>query len=238
MDDFGPDDERKQSVKEIVRTGIRARNLVRQLLAFSRKQTLEYRPLDLNQTIKGEQGTGLGLETVYGIVKQHGGNIWAYSEPGKGTSFKVYLPVSEENHAKQETTEKTDVELDGSGTILLVEDDEAVRHLARAILKRNGYTLFVAEGGVEALDLMASYNGPLDLVLTDVAMPDMNGSDLFKRVAENFPGIKVLFMSGYTDNVIAHRGILDEGIQFISKPFTVQGLTNKVREVLDQDYLG
>ena len=342
IDDLGPDDKRRESVGEILKAGFRARDLVRQLLAFSRKQTLEYRPVDLNialsgfekllrRTIredieieiipspdihtvmadigqieqvimnlavnaqdampkggrltietatadldelyaashhgvkpgayimlaisdtgcgmddetrehifepffstKGELGTGMGLATVYGIVKQQGGNIWVYSEPGKGSTFKIYLPVSGEEHVEEEPGESTSADLGGSETILLVEDEEQVRDLAHAILKQQGYTVLVAEDGPEALTVLAAHNDPVDLLLTDVVMPGMNGRFLFAKVSEQQPGIKVLYMSGYTDDTIAHHGVLHKGAAFIQKPFNVQALAAKVREVLDQ----
>ncbi len=341
VDDFSPEDARRESARQIVNAGFRARNLVRQLLAFSRKQALEYRTLDLNKIIggfekllrrtiredigikiilspdirtiradigqieqvimnlavnaqdampqggkliletamaeldeeyaasrpgvqpgsyvmlavsdtgcgmdeetceqifdpfystKGEQGTGMGLATVYGIVKQHGGNIWVYSESGKGASFKVYLPVSEETHIEKKTLKKAAEDTHGSETILLVEDNEKVRGFIYTILKRMGYTVLKAENGAEALPVLASHAGQVNLLLTDVVMPGMSGKALFAKAAEKHPDLKVLYMSGYTGNVIVHRGVLDEGIAFIQKPFPVKALAAKVREVLD-----
>ena len=184
---------------------------------------------------KGEQGTGLGLATVYGVVKQHGGHTYVYSEPGKGTTFKIYMPVAETTLAQEKKSIKTAKDQKGSETILLVEDDEQVRHLARAILKRKGYSVLAAKNGAEALILLASHDGPVHLLLTDVVMPDMNGRELFRQATETHPNLKVLYMSGYTTNVIVHRGVLDEGVQFIQKPFTVEGLAAKAREVLRGD---
>ncbi len=343
MNDLDTDDTRRKSVGEILRAGFRARDLVRQLLAFSRKQTLEYKPVNMNKAVsgfekllrhtiredieietilslhirtvmadigqieqvimnlavnagdampdgghltieiapadldeeyakthqavepgayvmmavsdtgfgmdeetrehifepffstKGERGTGLGLATVYGIVKQHGGNIWVCSESGKGTTFKVYLPVSKETHVEERASKGTFTGLKGSETILLVEDNEHVRNIGQIILKQQGYSVLVAENGTEALSIVETHADPVHLLLTDVVMPEMNGRELFNRAAEKRPSLKVLYMSGYTDNVIAHRGVLDEGVQFIQKPFTVQGLSTKVREVLEQD---
>ena len=341
MDDFASKDPRRKQVAQIVNAGLRAKDLIGQLLAFSRKQTLEYKTLDMNrivegvekllrrtirediqieiipskiiQTIradigqieqvilnlavnaqdampeggvltietaivkhdknyvadhfgtesgnfvmlamsdsgcgmdastreqifepffstKGELGTGLGLATVYGIVKQHEGNIFVYSEPGKGTTFKIYLPYREKEHVEKVVRKKRSRELCGSETILLAEDNEHVRNLSRIILQRHGYSVIEAENGRSALNALDSHGGPVHLLLTDVVMPGMNGSDLYARAAKKHPGLKVLYMSGYTDNVIAHHGILDEGIQFIQKPFSQGDLAAKIREVLD-----
>ncbi len=336
------DEERREQLEEIMKAGRRARDLVRQLLAFSRKQTLEFKTIDINTllmdfgkllrstirediaiklipakslpliqgdvgqleqvvmnmavnaqdampdggelaietalveldesyaaehsevtpgphvmlaisdtghgmdaeiskqifepfftTKSKDRGTGLGLSTVYGIVKQHGGNIWVYSEPGKGTTFKVYLPVSGETLIEQEAEEKTHTATHGSETILLAEDDEIVRKLALTVLEQNGYAVITANNGTEALLALEAHDGPVHLLLTDVVMPEMNGRELFNRAIEKHPKLKVLYMSGYTDNVIAHRGVLDERVAFIQKPFNVNDLTAKIREVLD-----
>jgi two-component system, cell cycle sensor histidine kinase and response regulator CckA len=331
-DGFSPNDQRRDYINQITRAGYGARDLVHQLLAFSRKQTLEYKPLNLNKVLtgfqkllrrtirediemtialspdiptvdadigqieqiimnlcvnaqdampgggkltletsvaepddftgrhvfltvsdngcgmdndtcehifepffstKGEKGTGLGLATVYGIVKQHGGNIWVTSTSGMGTVFKVSLPVSDKAPVEVPNIDIPLTDVKGAETILLVEDNEQVRQLADEILRRQGYSLIVAGNGVEALNRLASSNGPVDLLLTDVVMPDMNGKELFTRAADKHPGIKVLYMSGYSQDVIAHHGVLDEGVRFIQKPFTIHALATKVREALD-----
>ncbi len=342
QEELSPNDKRRDSVEKILYAGIRARDLVRQLLAFSRKQTLEYIPVNLNKavtdfikllhhtiredieiksilsmdiglvkadigqieqvimnlavnaqdamphggcmtietapaeldesyaethqsvnpgdyvmlaisdtgsgidddirkhlfepffTTKGKQGTGLGLATVYGIVKQHGGNIYVYSERDKGTTFKIYLPISAKLKIETDIEKVKVNDLRGSETILIVEDDQIVRDLAQIILKRHGYKIISAESGPQALECLASHAASVDMLLTDVVMPDMNGRELFKRVSEIYPNMKVLYMSGYTDNVIVHRGILEEGIFFLQKPFSAQLLTTKVREVLER----
>ncbi len=182
----------------------------------------------------GDKGTGLGLATVYGIVKQHRGDIWAYSEPGLGATFKVYLPVTAEaGHAMQRPPRESSARK-GSETVLLVEDNRQVRDMALTILQRQGYTVLAAASGKEALVMMASHDGPVHLLLTDVVMPEMNGRKLFEEASRLQPDLKALYMSGYTDNVIAHCGVMDPEVQFIQKPFAISALTAKVREVLDR----
>ncbi|MCF8037943.1 MAG: PAS domain S-box protein [Desulfohalobiaceae bacterium] len=336
-------DKDAEPLEEMVNAGRRARDLVRQLLAFSRKQSLEVKHLDLNELVSGfekllrrtmrediaihmvlepdlpvidgdagqleqvimnlavnaqdampeggmltletaqveldrtyaaehkgvtpgshamlavtdtgvgmdaetrerlfepffttkpkDKGTGLGLASVYGIVKQHGGNIWTYSEPGRGSTFKIYLPVSAENVAVLEKPlPQSSPDVPGTETILLAEDEDQVRNLARIILERHGYTVLDAGSGKEALDVLDRYQGPLQLLLTDVVMPDVNGRQLFEQVLARSPDIRALYMSGYTENVIAHHGVLDPDVHFIQKPFTVNDLLAKVRETLE-----
>ena len=186
----------------------------------------------------GSRGTGLGLSTVYGIVKQSGGYIWVYSEPGKGTTIKVYLPRVEEPVAKSADTKPDAKEFQGNqgGTeaILLVEDEEAVRDLARVILADQGYAVVVAESAVHAEELAARSSREIHLLLTDVVMPGISGRELARRITARHPNTRVLFMSGYTDNVIASGGVLEAGVAFLQKPFTPRALTQKVREVLDR----
>jgi two-component system, cell cycle sensor histidine kinase and response regulator CckA len=181
------------------------------------------------------KGTGLGLSTVYGIVKQSGGNIWVYSELGKGTTFKIYFPRVDE--PLDEISEKVTVRkglLRGSETILVVEDEEEVRKLVVWGLEGQGYRVLDAPQGLDAFLIGKENQGPIHLLVTDVVMPKMSGRDLAERLASIRPGIKVLYMSGYTERAIAHKGILDKGINFIQKPFTVDELARKVREVLDK----
>jgi CheY-like chemotaxis protein len=175
----------------------------------------------------------LGLSTVYGIVKQSGGNIWVYSELGRGTTFKIYLPRVEQEADPLEVKPEPSAVLTGSETILLVEDDAAVRHLASEILHMHGYTVLEAGGGEEALQIIEGYSGHIHLMLTDVVMPRMSGPELAAQAAPLRPQMKVLYMSGYSENAIAHHGVLYPNTNFLPKPFTPEALALKVREVLD-----
>nr|NJM01692.1 PAS domain S-box protein [Desulfobacula sp.] len=180
------------------------------------------------------KGTGLGLATVYGIVKQNKGFINVYSEPGQGTVFKIYLPrffAADQISALAHTEKKIP---SGNETILLVEDEPAVLKLTRVMLERKGYSVMSAATPVEAMALAGEHTGKIHLLMTDVVMPGMNGRDLARRLTAIHPDIKLLFMSGYTANVIAHQGVLDEGVAFIQKPFSMADLAEKVRGVLDK----
>ncbi|MCI0487429.1 MAG: response regulator [Blastocatellia bacterium] len=180
------------------------------------------------------KGTGLGLSTVYGIVEQSGGNIWLYSEPGRGTTFKVYLPCIDEPAGTLDAHASAVESFRGSETILLVEDDEAVRKLTRQILEMNGYTVLEAGNAGEALAVCQQHTEPIDLMITDVVMPGMSGHELAERLALTGRELKVLYMSGYTDNAIVRHGIMDEDTTFLQKPFTPDSLARKAREVLEK----
>ena len=343
LHDLDPEDLRRDSVEQIHKAGIRARDVVRQLLAFSRKQTLEFKTVDLNKIIsdfydllrrsiredividnlpdpaiplinadpgqveqvvmnlavnaqdampgggrltietgraeldadyaarhegvrpgryamlavsdsghgmdaatlerifdpffttkdKG-RGSGFGLATVYGIVKQHNGHIWAYSEPNAGSTFKIYFPEAEEIRPATEPPKDTHLEtIRGTETVLVVEDDPSVLEMTTAALERQGYHILFTSKAAEALSLAITHAAPIHLLLTDVIMPEMNGKDLYLEISDRFPDMKVIYMSGYTNNVIAHHGILDQGINFIQKPFSVKNLISKVRQVLN-----
>jgi len=341
LEHFDPNDRLYHSVKQISEAGDRCRDLVQQLLAFGRKQTLEYQAIDINHAIvdfsqllrrtirenveiktvlspeietinadigqieqvimnlcvnaqdampdggkliietalveiekddvlanpgvrmgryavlvvsdtgfgmdettkkqifepfystKGTSGTGLGLATVYGIVMQHGGNISVYSEVGKGTTFKIYLPVSDAHKESAEETELGVEDVRGTETILLVEDNQQVRDLGDQALTVFGYRVLAAKDGPEAMEILSSYGERIHLLLTDVIMPGMNGRQLYEKAIEILPKMRVLYMSGYTDNVIAHHGVLKDGVELIQKPFSVLGLATRVREVLE-----
>ena len=180
------------------------------------------------------KGTGLGLATVYGIVKQNNGFINAYSEPGHGTTFTIYLPRQEGKAGQAaETGGSAESLMRGHETILLVEDDPSLLKLTARMLEKQGYTVLVASTPGEALRLADEYGDKIHLLMTDVVMPEMNGRDLAKNLMGLYPNLKLLFMSGYTADVIAHNGVLDEGVHFIQKPFSAQSLATKLREVLD-----
>jgi len=179
------------------------------------------------------KGTGLGLATVYGIVRQSGGHVEVESAPGSGTTFRIYLPRVEDV-AESGADSTAAAPARGAETVLLVEDDERVRSLARKVLEQAGYRVIVAAGGKEALAAAEAHEGQIDVLMTDVVMPEMSGRTLTRRLTQRHPGLKVLYMSGYPDEDIAKHGVFESGIPFIKKPFTPSLLTQKLREVLDQ----
>jgi two-component system cell cycle sensor histidine kinase/response regulator CckA len=185
-------------------------------------------------TTKGQgKGTGLGLATVYGIVKQSEGNIWVYSELGRGATFKIYLPLVKSDSSPVEARPSDARPARGSETVLLVEDEDAVRTLTRRILEGFGYSILEARKGEAALELARRHSQPIHLLLTDVVMPDMGGPELAERMRRVRPDTKVLFMSGYTDDAVVRHGIIANGVHFLQKPFTPEALARKVRETLD-----
>jgi len=179
------------------------------------------------------KGTGLGLSTVYGIIKQTGGFIWVYSEPGQGTTFKIYLPRIGESDSRVEPRRAQKEALVGTETILLVEDEQSLRALTGRILGQCGYSVLTATDAPEALVLSERHEGPIHLMVTDVVMPQMSGTELAERLAPLRPEMKVLYVSGYTQNGIVHHGVLNPDAFFLQKPFDRKSLTRKIREVLD-----
>jgi PAS domain S-box-containing protein len=189
-----------------------------------------FEPFYTTKTV--DKGVGLGLATVYGIIKQNKGCIWVDSAPGQGTTFDIYLPRTaavEERESRSVTAKRAG----GSDTILVVEDESAILRLIKTILNRLGYTILTARRPSEALDLVSHHPDPIHLLITDVVMPEMNGKALREKIEERLPEIRTLFMSGYTTEAIVHRGILEEDVHFLQKPFTMDSLAGKVREILD-----
>lgn len=185
-------------------------------------------------TKEAGKGTGLGLATVYGIIKQSGGDIMVYSEPDQGTTFTIYLPTSEPGTKVLAAAQADSVVRGGTETILLVEDEERVRQLAQTVLQSKGYMVLEAGHGSEALFLFEQHQGPIDLLLTDVVMPQMSGRELAEQLKARQPQLKVLFMSGYTDDAVVRHGLLAAKVEYLAKPFALDTLVAKVREVLDK----
>jgi len=182
-----------------------------------------------------EKGTGLGLSTVYGIVKQNGGEIWVYSEPGFGSTFKIYLPRVSATGDRDDPDQTIETATAPTETILLVEDEPGVRKLVREMLARRGYTVLAPENSADALAIGKKHRGPIHLLLTDVVMPNLGGRELARRLGQSRPAMKVLYMSGYTDAAVVHNGVIEPGAAFLQKPFTAELLERKIREVLDAD---
>ncbi len=179
------------------------------------------------------KGTGLGLATVYGIVKQANGHIGVYSEPGRGTTFKVYLPRTQARIETQCSPDALDSAVGGNETILLAEDEPLVRSLTTETLRSLGYSVLEAANGADAIRVSAEHDGEIQLLITDVVMPQMSGKKLAEALAKTRPRMAVLFISGYTENAIVHHGVLDAHVQFLPKPFTHTALARKVRDLLD-----
>ena len=186
-------------------------------------------------TTKGEgKGTGLGMSTVYGIVKQNGGFVHVYSELGQGTTIRVHFPRVQDE-AEDLVEKVAEGSLGGTETVLIVEDEEQILMLSRRILEQFGYRVLTASTPGDAFRLAEEQEGDIHLLLTDVILPEMNGKELKERIEAVRPGIKTLFMSGYTADAIARRGILEKGVDFLQKPFTLMSLARKVRQVLDSE---
>jgi CheY-like chemotaxis protein len=182
------------------------------------------------------KGTGLGLATVYGIVKQSGGNIWIYSEPGQGTTFKIYLPRVAGDVEPIKSEALPALHLPGSETILVVEDNDNLREVICKTLGKQGYVVLEAANGKDALQIFDNRTWPIDLLLVDVVLPQMSGAEVVKRLQEFDPNLKVLYMSGYTNNAIVHHGVLDTDVAFLQKPFKGTALLLKIRDVLDSSW--
>jgi nitrogen-specific signal transduction histidine kinase len=183
-------------------------------------------------TKEKSKGTGLGLSTVYGIIKQSGGYIFAQSEVGRGAKFSIYLPRVEEAAAPLSHAAATQAPVGGSETVLLVEDEESVRQLVKETLESKGYRVIEADHGAAALEAVSKHSGEIDLLVSDVVMPGMSGRDLAAKLRVTHPTTKVLYLSGYTEDAIVHQGVLEPDTAFLQKPFTLQALSRKVREVL------
>jgi two-component system, cell cycle sensor histidine kinase and response regulator CckA len=181
------------------------------------------------------KGTGLGLSTVYGIVKQSNGFIWTYSEPGQGSTFKIYLPKADGDVVSEKKGQHPGEELDGSETVLIVEDDVPLGKLARTILEQRGYKVLEAENGEDALRVSEAHDGLIDLLITDVVMPKMGGKEVAEQLQSLYPQMKVIYTSGYTDDAIVHYGVLATGLNFLEKPFTTEKLVRKVGEILNKE---
>jgi signal transduction histidine kinase len=179
------------------------------------------------------KGVGLGLSTSYGIIKQSGGFVWVYSEVGQGTTFKVYFPRVDEETNNDTIQNEYVSDLTGNETLLVVEDEKEVRLLICETLKELGYKVLSAPDGIDAIELLKTSQIKIDILVTDVVMPRMDGRELAVQLSDFIPNLKVLYMSGYTDNTIVHRGILDPGTNFIQKPVTPTSLAKKIREILD-----
>jgi nitrogen-specific signal transduction histidine kinase/CheY-like chemotaxis protein len=179
------------------------------------------------------KGTGLGLATVYGIIKQSQGSVWVYSEPGRGSTFKIYLPIAVAEPVPQVATDRQPVSLDGTETVLIVEDQPEVRSVMRETLRRHGYAVIEAANGPEAILKSEQHTGTIHLLLTDVVMSGMSGRRLAEALHSTRPDLRVLYMSGYTDDAIVRHGVLDPGLAFVQKPFVADSLLRKVRDVLD-----
>jgi CheY-like chemotaxis protein len=184
------------------------------------------------------RGTGLGLATVYGIVKQSGGVIWVYSEPGKGATFKIYLPRVDEPVSPKPDAAAPSGSLGGTETVLLVEDEDRVRAVVRQLLERQGYTVLAAPDADVGLARAVAWSGPIHLLVTDVVLRGMSGRDLAARLAAERPETRVLYMSGYAADAVVRHGTLQPGLAYIQKPFTPDGLARKVRAVLDASQPG